>query len=256
MTNDVTQGIPSAYELKRLVALNRSPFWRGSLLRGLAAAPIYVFPDQDAFDGDDVGFLTRKMVVGQLRLPHSEVIFEIIDAQHGHRSSVIYAAEREHVIHAFLFARTIVHKRWTDALCHARYEPDGSGTCEVNPSAQTLNDADIFTVIHGMILRATTLIMAEACSQETQVSRMRRSMLAKHGVSGWSYRIAAIDIANIRRLAEPAGGTHAPPRWHIRRGHWRTLSNGQRVFVRECAVGDQARGGVIKDYRIELGSAA
>jgi len=256
MTNDVTQGIPSAYELKRLVALNRPPFWRASFLSGLAAAPIYVFPDQDEFDGEDVGFLTRKVGGAHLRLPHSEVIFEVIDAQHGPRSSVIYAAERDHEIHAFLFARTIVRKRWTDALCHARYKPDGSGACEVNPSAKALNDADIFTVIHGMILRATALIMAEACSQETQVSRMRRSMLAKHGVSGWSYRVATIDIANIRRLAEPAGGTHASPRWHIRRGHWRTLSNGQRVFVRECAVGDQARGGVIKDYRIELGSAA
>ena len=256
MTNDVTQGIPSAYELKRLVALNQPPFWRANFLSGLAAAPIYVFPDQDEFDGEDVGFLTRKMGAAQLRLPHSEVIFEVIDAQHGPRSSVIYAADRDHEIHAFLFARTIVRKRWTDALCHARYKPDGSGACEVNPSAKALNDADIFTVIHGMILRATALIMAEACSQEAQVSRMRRSMLAKHGVSGWSYRIAAIDIANIRRLAEPAGGTHAPPRWHIRRGHWRTLSNGQRVFVRECAVGDPARGGVVKDYRIELGSAA
>lgn len=256
MTNDVTQGIPSAYELKRLVALNRPPFWRASFLSGLAAAPIYVFPDQDEFDGEDVGFLTRKMGAAQLRLPHSEVIFEVIDAQHGPRSSVIYAAERDHEIHAFLFARTIVRKRWTDALCHARYKPDGSGACEVNPSAKALNDADIFTVIHGMILRATALIMAEACSRETQVSRMRRSMLAKHGVSGWSYRVATIDIANIRRLAEPAGGTHASPRWHIRRGHWRTLSDGQRVFVRECAVGDPARGGVVKDYRVELGSAA
>lgn len=256
MTNEVTQGIPSAYELKRLVALNRPPFWRANLLRGLPAAPIYVFPDQDEFDGDDVGLLTRKMGAAQLRLPHSEVIFEIIDAQHGRRSSVIYATEREHEIHAFLFARTIVHKRWTDALCHARYKPDGSGTCELNPSAQSLNDEDIFTVIHGMILRATALIMAEACNQETQVSRMRRSMLAKHGVSGWSYRVATIDVAKIRRLAEPGGGTHASPRWHIRRGHWRTLSNGQRVFVRECAVGDQVRGGVIKDYRIGLESAA
>ena len=82
MTNDVTQGIPSAYELKRLVALNRPPFWRASFLSGLAAAPIYVFPDQDEFDGEDVGFLTRKMGAAQLRLPHSEVIFEVIDA-HG-----------------------------------------------------------------------------------------------------------------------------------------------------------------------------
>ena len=256
MIADVNQSIPSAYELKRLVALNWPPFWRADLLKGLPAAPIYVFPDQEAFDGDDVGNLTRKMVIGQLRLPHSEVIFEIIDEQHGHRSSVIYATEREHVIHAFLFARTSLRKRWTDALCHARYQPDGSGTCDVNPSAKVLNGEDIFKVMHGMILRATALIMAEACSQETQISRLRRSMLAKHGISGWSYRVATIDLANIRRLAEPAGGTHASPRWHVRRGHWRTVSNGQRVFVRECEVGDQARGGVVKDYRIDLRSAA
>ena len=36
----------------------------------------------------------------------------------------------------------------------------------------------------------------------------------------------------------------------------RTLANGQWVFVRECAVGDQARGGVVKDSRVDLGSAA
>jgi hypothetical protein len=256
MITDVNQSIPSAYELKRLVALNRPPFWQADFLKGLPAAPIYVFPDQEAFDGDDVGNLTRKMVTGQLRLPHSEVIFEIIDEQHGHRSSVIYVTERENVIHAFLFARTILHKRWTDALCHARYQPDGSGTCEVNPNAKVLNGEDIFKVVHGMILRATALIMAEACSNETQLSRLRRSLLAKHGVSGWSYRVATIDVSNIRSFIEPAGGTHASPRWHVRRGHWRTLSNGQRVFVRECEVGDQARGGVVKDYRIDLGSAA
>ncbi len=256
MTSDMIQGIPAAYDLKRLVALNRPPFWRHSLLRGLAAAPIYVFPDQNAFDADDAAFLTRTIGVDQLRLPHSEVIFEIIDAEHGHRSSVIYATEREHVIHAFLFARTPIHKRWTDALCHARYEPDGSGTCELNPSAKSLNEEDISTVIHGMIRRATALIMAEACNKEIQVTRLRRSMLAKHGVSGWSYRVATIDLGNILKQSEPAGGTHASPRWHIRRGHWRTLNNGQRVFVRECAVGDPARGGVVKDYRIELGSAA
>ena len=256
MITDVNQGIPSAYELKRLVSLNRPPFWRANFLRELSEAPIYVFPDQDAFDSDEVGSLTRKMGSGQLRLPHSEVIFEIIDAQHGYRSSIIYAVEREHVIHAFLFARTIVHKRWTDALCHARYQLDGSGTCEVNPDAKVLNGEDIFKVVHGMILRATALIMVEACIHETPISRLRRSMLAKHGVSGWSYRVATIDIANIRRLAEPAGGTHASPRWHVRRGHWRTLRNRERVFVRECEVGDEARGGVVKDYCIDIRSAA
>lgn len=255
MTINGHQSIPSAYELKRLVALNKPPFWRSDLIAQLPTAPIYVFPDYDVFDSEDVARLSRSVADGNLRLPHSEVIYEIIDSKY-QRSSLIYAAERDHVIHAFLFARIGERGQWTDTLCYARHKRDGSGSCAVNPKAPELKEADAFTLLHGTMLRATAMIMSNACTHEAHISRLRRSMLAKHGVSGWSYRVATIDIANIRALAEPAGGTHASPRWHIRRGHWRTLANGQRVFVRECAVGDQARGGVVKDYRIDLGSVA
>lgn len=50
--------------------------------------------------------------------------------------------------------------------------------------------------------------------------------------------------------AAPQGGTHAPPRWHERRGHWRTTKTGKRVWVRNCEVGDKARGAVFHDYKI------
>ncbi len=47
------------------------------------------------------------------------------------------------------------------------------------------------------------------------------------------------------------GGTHASPRLHDRRGHWRTLKKtGVRVWVRSCKVGDASRGVVFKDYRV------
>ena len=46
--------------------------------------------------------------------------------------------------------------------------------------------------------------------------------------------------------SEPQGGTHASPRWHVRRGHWRQLADGRRVFVRACEVGDPERGGVMQ----------
>ena len=36
-------------------------------------------------------------------------------------------------------------------------------------------------------------------------------------------------------------GTHASPRRHERRGHWRTCANGKRVWVRNCTVGDASR---------------
>lgn len=54
--------------------------------------------------------------------------------------------------------------------------------------------------------------------------------------------------------AESAGnaptGTHASPRQHDRRGHYRTLKSGKTVWVRSCVVGSPDNGVVSKEYRI------
>jgi len=51
---------------------------------------------------------------------------------------------------------------------------------------------------------------------------------------------------------DPQGGTHAPPRWHERRGHWRTIKKtGKRVWVKNCEVGNKARGAVFHDYKVK-----
>lgn len=48
---------------------------------------------------------------------------------------------------------------------------------------------------------------------------------------------------------EPKGGTHASPRLHDRRGHWRTCKDGVRkIWVKACKVGNAAKGTVFKDY--------
>lgn len=46
------------------------------------------------------------------------------------------------------------------------------------------------------------------------------------------------------------GGTHASPRWHMRRGHWRTYKSGKRVWVEQMEVGDKSKGVIVKDYVI------
>jgi hypothetical protein len=51
--------------------------------------------------------------------------------------------------------------------------------------------------------------------------------------------------------SDPQGGTHASPRLHDRRGHWRKMKSGKTVWVRECKVGDASKGVVFKDYVIE-----
>ena len=47
---------------------------------------------------------------------------------------------------------------------------------------------------------------------------------------------------------EHQGGTHASPRRHQARGHWRTYKSGKRGWVSECWRGDASKGTVFKDY--------
>lgn len=49
----------------------------------------------------------------------------------------------------------------------------------------------------------------------------------------------------------PAGGTHASPRLHDRRGHWRKHPSGRQVWVKPCKVGDARLGVVFKDYVVQ-----
>jgi hypothetical protein len=44
------------------------------------------------------------------------------------------------------------------------------------------------------------------------------------------------------------GGTHASPRWHERRGHFRVTKKGSRVWVSNCVVGKASEGAVFHDY--------
>ena len=50
---------------------------------------------------------------------------------------------------------------------------------------------------------------------------------------------------------EPKGGTHASPRQHVRRGHFRHLADGRTIWVNSCVVGDDANGAIVKDYAIK-----
>jgi hypothetical protein len=49
---------------------------------------------------------------------------------------------------------------------------------------------------------------------------------------------------------EHQGGTHASPRRHQSRGHWRTYKSGKRGWVKECWRGDATKGTVFKDYEL------
>ena len=65
------------------------------------------------------------------------------------------------------------------------------------------------------------------------------------------YDWTTIEIEPPKPKSAPQGGTHASPRQHDRRGHFRTLKSGKKVWVRQTVVGDPTKGRRFADYVIK-----
>ena len=79
-------------------------------------------------------------------------------------------------------------------------------------------------------------------------SFVNRKRAAK-GKSPISFDWHTVEIGPKQAKNAPQGGTHASPRLHDRRGHWRNC-HGKQVWVKACKVGDASRGVVFKDYKV------
>jgi len=64
------------------------------------------------------------------------------------------------------------------------------------------------------------------------------------------YTWRTVVVAPRNPKGQPQGGTHASPRAHDRRGHWRKHSTRGQVWVKNCRVGDASKGSVFKDYKV------
>jgi hypothetical protein len=86
-------------------------------------------------------------------------------------------------------------------------------------------------------------------TERRMLSPARRALLRAKGVTGFSYEIVAFVPDRVPATkGKPLGGTHASPRAHDRRGHWRACKSGKIVWVSQCRVGDETRGEVVHDY--------
>jgi hypothetical protein len=255
---DPTALRPKAHELRRHVACHGHRFWLPLDVSRVLHAPIYFFPDQEAFDSDAVDENACATLGGQpLRLPHDAVIFEVPERHHpgGSLASIAFASDDGAQAHLFRFDAR--RRAWTDVLVHVLFRPDliAEGRLHADITGDQQQD-DYFQAATGMVVRALGLLGSAVPLAERRLPPLHRRSLAKGPRQGWTYRVATIEPD--RLVARPAsqGGTHASPRWHIRRGHWRQLADSRRVFVRECEVGDTSRGGVVKDYQVQVSEAA
>ena len=100
------------------------------------------------------------------------------------------------------------------------------------------------TVILGEIARRTS---AEAPTYSCTPSPKNAGRI-KRGKRPL-YEFSTVVIPKPRPLySDGKGGTHASPRLHERRGHFRKLKSGAEVWVRACKVGDVSNGAVLQTY--------
>lgn len=106
------------------------------------------------------------------------------------------------------------------------------------------------SVIKGFTVMTAGAIFATDCGTDrVVVGATTKAVASAKGIRGWDYRIVDLSKSKIL-VSEPKGGTHASPRWHLRRGHWRNLPSGKTTWVNQSEVGKKENGGVYKDYAI------
>jgi len=243
--------IPQAYEFKRVAARFRQKSVYGFHFTGIETAPVYYFADQAAFDSDAVGDLRSLIMEAPLQLPHPAVVFEVKD-RHPERSSfLVYARQFEDRVEAVLVYKLRPCRQWSDCMAHAVFAKPGWSEVTANPKLGPEESAIFNEVATGIVWRALT-ILAHAGEEKTRkIKPALRRKYAKAGVRGWSWHQITIDLDRAQAKQAALGGTHTSPRWHIRRGHWRKLADGRRIFIRQCQIGDPANGGVVKDYMVK-----
>jgi hypothetical protein len=83
---------------------------------------------------------------------------------------------------------------------------------------------------------------------EVAVNRKRISKGKKPLVE---FRLITVDTKKKDDEVTMPHGTHASPRQHWRRGHWRTApKSGKKVWIDPMLVGDETNGKIIKDYAV------
>lgn len=138
--------------------------------------------------------------------------------------------------------------RWgrTDFVAIAM-NADGITAHQVDGEEMPAED-EVHTIV-GVLQEWLTRLQTNACDayepeiRETFTNRRK----AEEGKPP-SYSWRTVVVPSMLRARAMNGGTHASPRLHERRGHWRTIADGRKVWVRDCLVGDPDLGVVEKDY--------
>lgn len=80
---------------------------------------------------------------------------------------------------------------------------------------------------------------------DASANQMRR---ARGKTQLFTYKV--LTIGGLKKHSKHAGGTHASPRSHLRRGYYRNYKSGKRAWVNACMIKGNGEGFVHKDYNV------
>lgn len=105
---------------------------------------------------------------------------------------------------------------------------------------------DVLRAIYMMTYHTGEVYISVPTPREAEVNEKKMRKGKKPLVE---FRLISV-TAQKRDLPSIPQGTHASPRQHWRRGHWRTYKSGLRSWVEPMLVGDEKNGKIVKDYVI------
>jgi len=154
-------------------------------------------------------------------------------------------------------------KGWTHHVGFQPFLPDAMlELAEMNEKAdrietfmQEMYEEEIMFYVRGYLHFCAALGMHDVSFTDIEPHKGRNKMRRALGKAPlFTYKV--LTIGKKKPKTRQLGGTHASPRSHLRRGHYRTApKSGRRYWVEPCMVKGETPGFVHKDYRVE-GDAA
>lgn len=218
------------------------------VVESLLSAPAIVFEHLDLGERDAMDIVTND---GRFALPFEQGVY-VTRTGSASTITVVNRASSE-------------RDDCTDIVLYALFKRQ-NGTWYVGPTGTiTLSGGSFLTRIFGeadddgrnwafeTVVRRI-LLANEPGNQQLLIPNTLykgRTLSAKDAPSvtkaHWEYR--EVELSSLPGyIYIPKGGTHASPRWHMRRGHWRNYKSGKRVWVEQMEVGDKSKGVIVKDY--------
>jgi hypothetical protein len=85
---------------------------------------------------------------------------------------------------------------------------------------------------------------------KVQKNRAKKSLANSNQKLGDDYYILTPQKIRPSILLGETSGTHASPRYHMARGHWRHYKDGRKSWIKAHWKGDKEKGTIYKDYAI------